>query len=1036
MPLDAGTGIDEITRNQTPGSTGSASEAQSTTAPSEAQSEQFQSTLDQETAAQASASEAQPPPAGADQPSASDPAAAPADPSASAADPSSGTSANGSASGIGDAANGTIDNVFDAGEAIGRLNSDGDRANLSVTAEGKVLVPVPTEAGLVPVGGKAQYGYNFSVTQVGDADPATNQQPSYDVTFSKNLLAGVQAETPKGVLPSGTKAGLELNLGTADSVTMRFDSKQDAERALGILQRSAQAEALRDAAAITDPSLSNPAANPQASASGNGDGSGADYVPGGELNPATHLYRAADRVAPTAEEQQFLTDHVTSYTQTLTGQERARFEAKLGALGIEPRLDGNVRLQRTVEVPQDGENGRVSYALEGEMALTAKEKLDFKQSFMGGNEIGLTPTNIADIGKVTGRVELAWDVPPGEMPTGPGGRPVPELDILNDGRALHPDELSVQLRGEGMAQSPLDPSRTDLVRGELNASLRNPDGHAADLFNGLLDGDVEGALSRMPQDASLSARSELVRRDGTQTQPEIGIRIDGVGEAKASMILNAGNDDVVARSERRWSGSAPPAAEPAQPEEPAQPPPQEPEQLVVVPHDGLNLRSAPGTDSPKTGVFQHGTFLQPTGREAQDASGQNWKEVTGLDDRDRTTTGWVSGNYVEPHAAGAMDDAGRINPDLAAQGYRAVTVQPGDTVTSIAQANGADPQDAVALNKDHLIDPNLIFPGDKVYIPGTAQPAAPPQQPEPQQPPPQDPPPSGSDESGSSDSSSEGSGSASGDEPSAGEPQGGSPDQPSASEPQGGSPDQPSASEPSDDPSASAPSDGSTPTEPGTTTGRPDLDRVLHDYQVAQDPGGKTDFTPHVLFVPIESKKLEDVTATEARLLGNLGLGELSTMNDAVTKAREVSTERFPDPAGGVPPGRDSLWLTNDGHRDAFRHVYWNALMSKNLGNDFAEQYGTAHEAIPEADSIAEREAMDLYNNEVGRRIAQENPDASDEELAQICYDAVMNGDAVIIDADGDLAWSDQVPVWQHGEARSPALPGQLPVPNGDASAS
>ncbi len=486
---------------------------------------------------------------------------------------------------------------------------------------------------------------------------------------------------------------------------------------------------------------------------------------------------------------------------------------------------------------------------------------------------------------------------------------------------------------------------------------------------------------------------------------------------------------MVSRHERRWSGSTPATG---QPEQPQQPPQQQPEQLVVLPHDGLNIRSAPGADSAKNGVFQHGTFLDPTGREAQDAGGGKWLEVTGLDDQDQVKTGWVSGDYVEPHAAGGMDGQGRMDPDLAAQGYRAVTVQPGDTVWSIAQANGADPRETVALNKDHLIDPNLIFPGDKVYIPGTGQPAAPPaQQPEPQPPPPQ---------SGSEGSGSEGSGTASGDDPSASgtqPPSGSGPQQPSASEPQGDTPRQPSASEtPSNDPSAPQPGSGNTPTQPGTTTGRPDLDTILHDYQVAADPGGKTDFTPHILFIPVDGKKVKDITATEARLLGNLSLSDLSTMNDTVQKARQVSTERFPDPAGGVPAGKDALWLTNDGHRDAFRHVYWNALMSKHLGNDFAQQYGTAHEAIPEGDSIAEREAMDLYNNEVGRRIAQQHPDASDEELAQLCYDAVMNGQAVVINGDGHLAWSDQVPLWQHGEAKSPALPGHIPVPNGNASAS
>lgn len=37
---------------------------------------------------------------------------------------------------------------------------------------------------------------------------------------------------------------------------------------------------------------------------------------------------------------------------------------------------------------------------------------------------------------------------------------------------------------------------------------------------------------------------------------------------------------------------------------------------------------------------------------------------------------------------------------------------------------------------------------------------------------------------------------------------------------------------------------------------------------------------------------------------------------------------------------------------------------------------------------------MDLYNNELGRRIATENPEASPEELARLVYEAVEDGEA------------------------------------------
>jgi len=90
----------------------------------------------------------------------------------------------------------------------------------------------------------------------------------------------------------------------------------------------------------------------------------------------------------------------------------------------------------------------------------------------------------------------------------------------------------------------------------------------------------------------------------------------------------------------------------------------------------------------------------------------------------------------------------------------------------------------------------------------------------------------------------------------------------------------------------------------------------------------------------------------------------------------------------------------NDGKADAVRHAYWNALMTKRTSALFAEAFGTAHESgfgNPE-----QRKQMDLNNNAVGRRIAVENPSATDEELLEIVLtqpiDFVEKGGAIAID--------------------------------------
>ncbi|MBP2474192.1 hypothetical protein JOF53_003064 [Crossiella equi] len=82
-------------------------------------------------------------------------------------------------------------------------------------------------------------------------------------------------------------------------------------------------------------------------------------------------------------------------------------------------------------------------------------------------------------------------------------------------------------------------------------------------------------------------------------------------------------------------------------------------------------------------------------------------------------------------------------------------------------------------------------------------------------------------------------------------------------------------------------------------------------------------------------------------------------------------------------------------------------MLANRFGQRFAEDFTTAHERKP-TDKPAE-EAMDLHNNEVGRRIARQYPDAGPEELARRVEAAVRGGEMVVVDRQGRLAYSDQV---------------------------
>ena len=108
--------------------------------------------------------------------------------------------------------------------------------------------------------------------------------------------------------------------------------------------------------------------------------------------------------------------------------------------------------------------------------------------------------------------------------------------------------------------------------------------------------------------------------------------------------------------------------------------------------------------------------------------------------------------------------------------------------------------------------------------------------------------------------------------------------------------------------------------------------------------------------------------------------------------------------------------------------------MARRFGTDWAEAYATAHEGLPGNPAV--REAMDLYNNEVGRMIQEANPEADEEELADLVQQAVEDGQVLVIDADGNLAWSDTVHEGGTGDAGQhpdEGGDGDLDDPDGDA---
>ncbi|NYI05769.1 DUF6973 domain-containing protein [Allostreptomyces psammosilenae] len=193
---------------------------------------------------------------------------------------------------------------------------------------------------------------------------------------------------------------------------------------------------------------------------------------------------------------------------------------------------------------------------------------------------------------------------------------------------------------------------------------------------------------------------------------------------------------------------------------------------------------------------------------------------------------------------------------------------------------------------------------------------------------------------------------------------------------------------------------------------------ILERYQVETDERGLVEY-PRGRLAQLARMlgftETSEVTATEADILD-----ELITPNPTDLQAfMELRDEALAAPERYVPEG-----AVSDGHGDAFRHAYWNARMTQEYGVEWTSRFATAHEMTPE-NTAAHREAMDLHNNEVGRRIAEQNPDASPDELAALILEEMERGELLVIQQDGTAAYSDQVPMDGTGTAREGGLPGR-----------
>ncbi|WP_054312693.1 LysM peptidoglycan-binding domain-containing protein [Mesorhizobium sp. 1M-11] len=231
--------------------------------------------------------------------------------------------------------------------------------------------------------------------------------------------------------------------------------------------------------------------------------------------------------------------------------------------------------------------------------------------------------------------------------------------------------------------------------------------------------------------ASAVRKNNTYRRDIPRTDEDIAaaakadkrwalmdkIALGAFGIGMGLFAYNSLNPDPEEEASRNEESSAPPDFSP-EPE--TKPEPEEHageySQLVVTADEGLNLRALPEQDAEIVAILQPDTFVQQTGEPMADGR-RFWVPVEGYATDGSRRQGWVADDYTMLHPEGGRTSQGRVNPELEQNGFEWVEVKPGQTLGGIARGSRRDTAATVMLNLDHIVDPSLLFEGDRIYLP-------------------------------------------------------------------------------------------------------------------------------------------------------------------------------------------------------------------------------------------------------------------------------------------------------------------------------
>jgi len=102
----------------------------------------------------------------------------------------------------------------------------------------------------------------------------------------------------------------------------------------------------------------------------------------------------------------------------------------------------------------------------------------------------------------------------------------------------------------------------------------------------------------------------------------------------------------------------------------------------------------------------------------------------------------------------------------------------------------------------------------------------------------------------------------------------------------------------------------------------------------------------------------------------------ISTIKNAVFKAAAETERRF-------------IGNNHNDAGDAFRHCFWSAILSRDLGYMHALRYTTAHETFSR--NPPKEKAMDMHNNAVGLKIGRTR--GPDQIISERCVSAMRSGE-------------------------------------------